>query len=87
MLKVLKFVFNLRMKTILKSFIYYFQPILPIHNCTTKFAVKNSAVLKFNKISTQRSIQYTGREFYNEMPDKINSSFYQSHNTVHLYIE
>ena len=42
---------------------------------------KQRNVVKFNKISTQRSIRYTESKFYNEIPEKITSSFYLSQTT------
>ena len=61
--KVLKFVFSFKTKTIPECFSNYFQPIVQIYNYPTKYAPTNLAVFKFNKISTQRSIQYSESKF------------------------
>ena len=80
-LELLKFIFSFRTKTIPKCLCYYFQPDVQIHNYSTKFAVNNLAVVKFNKISTQLSIRYTGSKFWDKMAEKIKSICYLSHNT------
>ena len=73
-LEVLKFVFNFRKKKLPKCFDQYFQPVVQVHNYLTRFAENSLAVVRFSKISTQRSIRYTGSKFWNEMPEKIKSS-------------
>ena len=66
-LEVLKFVFNVKKKTIQNCFNQYFQPVVQIHNYSTGFAVNILAV--FSK-------------FWNEMPENIKSSSYLSHSTL-----
>ena len=80
-LEVLKFVFNFRKKKLPKCFDQYFQPVVQVHNYSTRFAENSLAVVRFSKISTQRSIRYTGSKFWNEMPEKIKSSLHISYTT------
>ena len=56
-LEVLKFVFNFRKKKLPKCFDQYFQPVVQVHNYPTRFAENSLAVVRFSKISTQRSIR------------------------------
>ena len=86
-LEVLKFVFNFRKKKLPKCFDQYFQPVVQVHNYPTRFAENSLAVVRFSKISTQRSIRYTESKFWNEMPEKIKSSPYISYTTFVLHVK
>ena len=86
-LEVLKFVFNFRKKKLPKCFDQYFQPVVQVHNYSTRFAENSLAVVRFRKISTQRSIRYTGSKFWNEMPEKIKSSLCISYTTFVLHVK
>ena len=86
-LEVLKFVFNFRKKKLPKCFDQYFQPVVQVHNYPTRFAENSLAVVRFSKVSTQRSIQYTGSKFSNEMPEKIKSSLCISYTTFVLRVK
>ena len=83
----LDFVFNFKKKKPPKYFDQYFQPVVQVHNYPTRFAENSLAVVRFRKISTQRSIQYTGSKLWNEMPEKIKSSLYISYTTFVLYVK
>ena len=84
---MLKFVFNFKKKKIPKFFDQYFQPVVQVHNYPTRFAENSLAVARFTKISTQRSIRYTGSIFSNEMPKKIKSNHSISYTTFVLRVK
>ena len=86
-LEALKFVFNFRKKKLPKCFDQYFQPVVQVHNYPTKFAENSLAVARFSKISTQRSIRYTGSKVWNKMPEKIKSSLCISYTTFVLRVK
>ena len=86
-LEVLKFVFNLRKKKLPKCFDQYFQPVVHVHNYPTRFAENSLAFVRFSKLSTQRSIRYTGSRFWNDMPEKIKSSLWISYTTFVLRLK
>jgi len=74
---VLKLVFNFKIKTIPKCFNQYYQPVSQTHKYSTRFASNNNlATIKYNITSSQRSIRYTGSKMWNEMPDKIKTSYH-----------
>ena len=76
-----KLVFNFGKKIISKCLDQYFQPVVQIHNYPIKFAGNNYfAALLFNKTFTQHIIRYAGSKLWNEEPEKINCSYYRSHN-------
>ena len=84
---MLKLVFNFRTKKISKCFYQYFQPVVQVSNYPTKFAENSLAVVRFSKISTQRTIRYTGSKFCDEMPEKIKSSLCISYTTFELQVK
>ena len=86
-LEVLKFVFYFRKKKLPKCFDQYFQPVVQVHNYPNQFAENSLAVVRFSKISTQRSIRYTGSKFWNEMLEEIKSSLYISYTTFVLHVK
>ena len=86
-LKVLKFVFNFRKKKLPKCFDQYFQPVVQVHNYPTRFPENSLAVVRFSKISTKRSIRYTGSKFLKKMPEKIKSSLYIRYTTFVLRVK
>ena len=73
-------------KKVPKCFDEYFHLVVQVHNYPTRFA-ENSLVVRFSKISTQKSIQYTGSKFWNEMPEKIKSSLCKSYTTFVLRVK
>ena len=74
-------------KKLPKCFDQYFQPVVQVPNYPTTFAENSLAVVTLSKISTQRSIRYTGSKFWNEMPEKIKSSLCISYTTFVLRVK
>ena len=86
-MKYQKFVFNFRKKKLPKCFDQYFYPVVQVHNYPIRFAENSLAVVRFSKISTQRSIRYTGSKFWNKMPEKIKNSLCISYATFVLRVK